>query len=136
MNPCESMYGQRHWCPGGLAGHGRNLLKFQVGYKHRGRRYPAPAVQFPTSTNEFVLWTQREIEDHLRRAAVELLRQLEKRLLRPGLSVSRTPDRHIERFLFNLLLNGEAAEKTLPIAVGNVERGAIAIGFQSRAGGN
>jgi len=37
--------------------------------------YPNGSV--PTSTNEFCFWTEREIEDHLGRAAVELLRQLE-----------------------------------------------------------
>jgi len=74
---------------------GKEMLELQAGDKHGSRRHSTPTVKFPTSTNTFGLWTEREIEDHLGRAAVELLRQLEERLPRPGLSVGRTPDRHI-----------------------------------------
>src|SRR5437762_3660790 len=55
----------------GLAGHWRDFREFQAGDKHGCRRYSAPAVQFPASANEFGLRAQREVEDHLSRAAVE-----------------------------------------------------------------
>ena len=131
LQPRELLCGERDSCCGGLPGHRRDLLELQAGDKHGGRRYPAPAEQLPTSTNEFRFRTEREIQDHLCRAAVELLRQLEERLLRPGLSVGRTPDRHVERFLFNLIRDGETAEKRARRAGGDVERSPIAIGFQA-----
>src|SRR5216683_3334839 len=131
LQPHESFCGQRDSRCGSLPGHWRDLLELQAGDKHGGRRYPAPAVQFPASTNEFTVRTKREIEDHLGRAAVELLRQLEERLFSPGLPVSRTPDRDIERFLFNLIRDGETAEKRARRAGGDVKRGAIAIGFHA-----
>src|ERR1700694_2260486 len=111
LQPSELFCGKRYSCRGGLAGHWGDLLKLQAGDKHGSWRYSTPRVQSPTSTNKFGLRTEREIEDQLGRASVELLRQLEERLLSPGLSVGRTPDRDIERFLFHLIGDFEGAEK-------------------------
>src|SRR5207302_11305711 len=69
-------------------------------------------------------------------AAVELLRQLEKRLLGPGFPVGRAPDRYIERFLFNLIRDGEAAKKRARSACRNVEPCAIAVDFNACIRGN
>lgn len=117
---------------GSLAGHRRDFLEFQSGDKHGRRGNSAPAEQLPVSTNEFRFRAQREIEDHLGGASVKLLRQHEERLLRPGLPVGGAPDGYIERFLFNLIRNGEAAEKRARGAGGNIERGAVAVGFHAR----
>jgi len=136
-SPFAELLGCKHPSScGGLAGHGRDFRELQAGDKHGCRRYSAPAEQFPASANEFGLRAQREIEDHLGRATVELLWQLEERLFRPGLPVGRTPDRQIERFLFNLIRDGEAAEKSARGACGDVKRGAVAISFKSSIRGN
>ena len=121
---------------GCLAGHRRDFLEFQSGNKHGRRGNSAPAEQLPVSTNEFRLRSKREVEDHLGGAPVELLRQDEERLLRPGLPVGGTPDGHIERFLFDLIRDGEAAEKRARGAGGNIERGAVAVGLQARIARN
>lgn len=76
---------------GSLTGHWWNFLEFQTSYEHGHRRYSAPAVQFPTGTDEFRVWAQGEVQDQLSDATVKLLWQLEERLLRPGLPVSRAP---------------------------------------------
>src|SRR5882724_3594197 len=72
---------------GSLTGHWWNFLEFQTSYEHGHRRYSAPAVQFPTGTDEFRVWAQGEVQDQLSDATVKLLWQLEERLLRPGLPV-------------------------------------------------
>src|ERR1700730_5298122 len=135
--PIAGLLGCKHSSScGGFTGHWRDFRELQAGDEHGCRRYPAPAEQFPASANEFGLRAQREVEDHLRRSAVELLRQLEERLLRPGFPVGRTPDRHIERFLLNLIGQGEAAEKRARGACRDVKRGAVAISFKSSIRGN
>src|SRR6266481_3061494 len=121
---------------GRLAGHRRNFHQVHPCDEHGYRGHSSPAVQIPARSDELHFRTKREIEDQLRGAAIELLRQLQQRPFGPSLSIGGTPDRYVQRFLLNLIGDGKAAEKRASRALADVERGAVAAGFHARVGGN
>src|SRR5260370_39986149 len=80
----------------------------------------------------FDLQAEREVEDDLRRAAVELLGKHQERLFGPSLPVGRTPNRNIQGFLFDLIGYDQPAKKSASCARQDIERRAVAVGLEAR----
>src|SRR5260221_2532283 len=68
------------------------------------------------------LGAKGEVEHHLGGAAIKLLRELEERALAEFLAVGGTPDGEFERFLLDLIGDGERAEEGGRDGFGDVER--------------
>jgi hypothetical protein len=119
-----------------IARHWRNFRQFKPRHEHRRGCSPAPARQFPTCADELDLRPQRNVQNHFCSTAIELLWQLQKRLLRPGLSIGRAKDRNVQRLLFHLIGDGETAEKSTRRARRNVKGCPVAMGFHAGIWGN
>jgi len=120
----------------GVPRHWRNLLQLQACHKHGQRRDSAPAVEYPARAKEFDLRAQGDVENHFCGAAIELLRELEERALAELLGVRGTPDGNIEGFLLDLIGDGEGAKEGAGNGFRDVERRAVAAGFEAGAGGD
>jgi len=108
----------------------------QTGKEHGCRRDAAPAIEFPARAKEFNFLSQGDVENHLGDAAIELLRELEKRALGEVLAVGGAPDGDVEGFLLDLLGDGEGAKESVGDGFGDIERRAVAVGFEAGAGGD
>jgi hypothetical protein len=121
---------------GGVAGHGRDFLEVDAGYKHGRWSDTAPAIQLRLGTEEFHLRAKREVENDFGAAAIKLLRKLQERLFAEVLPVGRTPDGDVERLLFDLFSDSEYAEERARTAGGNVEGFAVGVGKEFGFRGN
>jgi hypothetical protein len=94
----------------------------------------APAVEFPTGTEEFDFGAERNVENHFGGAAIELLRDFEQGALAEVLAVGGAPDGDVEGFLFDLIGDGEDAEKGAGGGFGDFDGRAVGVGFEGRVG--
>src|SRR5215471_8624590 len=117
---------------GGIARHGRDFLQVEASDEH-GRWCDAPpAIQLRLGAKKFHFGAKRKVENNLGGAAIELLRELQDRLFAEVLPVGRTPDRDVERFLFNLVGDLQDAEKGAGSTDGNIE--GLAVGIRKEFG--
>jgi hypothetical protein len=116
--------------------HGRNLLQLKARHKHRRGSHAAPAVHFPLGAEELYLRAQGDVQYHFCGATIELLGNLEKRLPAKVLAIGRAPDGYVERFLLELVRDGEKAEEGARLAGGNIKGLAVGIGLEFGAGGD
>src|SRR5258705_11642745 len=124
------MRGKKRAFGRGVSGHRRDFFKFKAGHKHGRGRDATPAVELPARAEEFDFRTEGDVEDHLGGAAIELLRELEKRALAEILAVGGTPEGDVEGLLLDLLGDREGAKEGAGNGFGDVERRAVAVRFE------
>src|ERR1700739_3607684 len=86
----------------GLSRHGRNLFQLKSRHKHGRRRDASPPINFPTSAKELYSWSEGNVQNHFRGAAVKLLWKSEDRTFAEVLAIGGAPDGDVQGLLFNL----------------------------------
>ena len=104
-----------------MFGHGRNLFESQFDDEHGRWGDTTPTVHVHFGLQEPYLRSQRNVQNHFRGAAIELLWNSKERSFGEVLPIGRAPEGDIEGFLLELIGDGEATEEGAGFAGGDVE---------------
>src|SRR5208337_1475832 len=99
---------------GGCAGLCGEFLNLDAKLEQRPRITASPTVDFPIGPQKLESGQLPQIESRRRNSLVELLGIPEQRLRAPIFSVRRTPNRDMQRFLFDDLRNTKHDHHGLP----------------------